>query len=138
MKNIIAALTVLLTVTSASAFFNGNNSWDKPWGNSNQYQNNDNGFFAYNGFSFFDPRWYSTEFTNMVNEFDAPDAYSKGYKEDNGIFAYNGNDFWDPRWYSQEFTNMVNEIDDERNTPAYQNRTTVKDFPINDLLTINK
>lgn len=137
MKNIIAALTVLLTVTSASAFFNGNNSWDKPWGNSNQYQN-DNGFFAYNSFSFFDPRWYSTEFTNMVNEFDAPDAYSKGYKEDNGIFAYNGNDFWDPRWYSQEFTNMVNEIDDERNTPAYQNRTTVKDFPINDLLTINK
>ncbi len=40
-----------------------------------------------NGFSFFDPRWYSTEFTNMVNEFDAPDAYSKGYKEDNGIFS---------------------------------------------------
>ena len=136
MKNIIAALTVLLTVGSANAFggFN-NNSWDTPWGNSNQYQN-DNGFFAFNGFSFFDPRWYSQEFTNMVNDFDAPDAHSIGYKDDNGIFAYNGNDFWDPRWYSQEFTNMVNEIDDDR--PQAYKVKNVKDFPINDLLTINK
>jgi hypothetical protein len=136
MKNIIAALTVLLTVGSANAFggFN-NNSWDTPWGNSNQYQN-DNGFFAFNGFSFFDPRWYSTEFTNMVNEFDAPEVHSKGYKEDNGIFAYNGNDFWDPRWYSQEFTNMVNEIDDDK--PQAYKVKNVKGFPINDLLTINK
>ncbi len=48
MKNIIAALTVLLTVTSANAWdkpWGNNNSWDKPWGNNNQYQN-DNGFFA--------------------------------------------------------------------------------------------
>jgi hypothetical protein len=95
MKKIITALTVLLTIGSANAFggFN-NNSWDKPWGNNNQYQN-DNGFFGFNSFSFFDPRWYS-----------------------------------------QEFTNMVNEIDDDR--PQAYKVKNVKDFPINDLLTINK
>jgi len=68
MKNLFAALTVLLTIGSASAGFN-NVSWDNtPWGN-NQYQN-DNGIFAFNSYDFWDPRWYAQEFTNMVNEFD--------------------------------------------------------------------
>jgi hypothetical protein len=81
MKNLIAALTVLLTVTSASAFFNGNNSWNTPWNNnhSNGYQE-DNGIFAYNSYDFWDPRWYSQEFTNFVTEMDdefSNDDYSK-------------------------------------------------------------
>jgi hypothetical protein len=64
----------------------------------------------------------------MVNEFDEPNRYAKGYQDDNGIFAYNGNDFWDPRWYAQEFTNMVNEIDDE-STTSYGYKSQ-HDFPI--------
>jgi aspartate/tyrosine/aromatic aminotransferase len=64
MKNLITALTLLLTIGSANAFWN-NNSWD------NQDSNyEDNGIFAYNKYDFWDPRWYSTEFTNMVNEMD--------------------------------------------------------------------
>ena len=64
MKNLITALTLLLTIGSANAFWN-NNSWD------NQDSNyEDNGIFAYNKYDFWDPRWYSTEFTNMVNEID--------------------------------------------------------------------
>jgi hypothetical protein len=68
MKNLFAALTVLLTVTSANAFGN-NNSWDTPWNYTNGNQT-DNGIFSYNSYSFFDPRWYAKEFTNMVDEFD--------------------------------------------------------------------
>ena len=64
MKNLITALTLLLTIGSANAFWN-NNSWD------NQDSNyEDNGIFGYNKYDFWDPRWYSTEFTNMVNEMD--------------------------------------------------------------------
>jgi hypothetical protein len=69
MKNLIAALTVLLTIGSANAFGFNNNSWDTPWSNSNGSQT-DNGIFSYNSYSFFDPRWYAKEFTNMVDEFD--------------------------------------------------------------------
>jgi len=91
------------------------------------YQN-DNGIFASNSYDFWDPRWYSTEFSNMVNEFDEPNRYAKGYQDDNGIFAYNGNDFWDPRWYSQEFTNLVNEVDDKKSTSyGYKSQ---HDFPV--------
>jgi len=77
MKNLFAALTVLLTVTSANAFFNGNNSWNS--NHSNGYQE-DNGIFAYNSYDFWDPRWYSQEFTNFVTEMDdefSNDNYSK-------------------------------------------------------------
>ena len=79
MKNLFAALTVLLTVTSANAFFNGNNSWNS--NHSNGYQE-DNGIFAYNSYDFWDPRWFSQEFTNMVTEFDdefSNDNYNRGY-----------------------------------------------------------
>ena len=77
MKNLFVALTVLLTVTSANAFFNGNNSWNS--NHSNGYQE-DNGIFAYNSYDFWDPRWYSQEFTNFVTEMDdefSNDDYSK-------------------------------------------------------------
>ena len=80
------ALTVLLTVTSANAFGN-NNSWDTPWNSYNANSSEDNGIFAYNGFSFWDPRWYATEFTNMVNEFD--DEFSNNYVQPQ--YQYRGN-----------------------------------------------
>ncbi len=77
MKNLFVALTVLLTVTSASAFFdNANfNPWDNDNNNRWTFNNSngnadDNGIFAYNSYDYWDPRWYSTEFTNMVNEID--------------------------------------------------------------------
>ena len=74
MKNLITALTLLLTIGSANAFWN-NNSWD------NQDSNyEDNGIFAYNSYDFWDPRWYSQEFTNFVTEMDdefSNDDYSK-------------------------------------------------------------
>jgi hypothetical protein len=92
MKNIIAALTVLLTIGSVNAGFN-NVSWDNtPWGN-NQYQNqSDNGIFGFNGFNFWDPRWYSQEFTNMVNEFD--DEFSNNNTPKYGYgYAQKGHNF---------------------------------------------
>jgi hypothetical protein len=90
MKNLFAALTVLLTVTSASAFFENNNF--NPWDNDNNNRwtlnsngnAEDNGIFAYNSYDFWDPRWYSTEFTNMVNEID---------DESDNQYAFNSNSF---------------------------------------------
>ncbi len=61
MKNLFAALTVLLTIGSANAFWNNNSE--------NGYQE-DNGIFAYNKYDFWDPRWYTQEFTNFVTEMD--------------------------------------------------------------------
>jgi len=121
MKKIIA-IAALIAATSASAGFFNNNGYG--------YQN-DNGIFASNSYDFWDPRWYSTEFTNMVNEFDEPNRYAKGYQDDNGIFAYNGNDFWDPRWYSTEFTNMMNEMDDQpEGQHGYTAKKSQHTFPV--------
>jgi hypothetical protein len=68
MKNIIAALTVLLTIGSVNAFFEGNNANYNPFGHNSWSE--DNGIFAYNSYDMWDPRWYSTEFTSMINEID--------------------------------------------------------------------
>ena len=95
MKNLFAALTVLLTIGSANAFFdNANfNPWDNDNNNRWTFNNSngnadDNGIFAYNSYDMWDPRWYSTEFTNMVNKLD---------DESNDQYAFNtyksGNDF---------------------------------------------
>jgi len=67
MKKILAMVTLLVTVGSANAF-------DMPWDNDN-YGYEDNGIFAFNGYDYFDPRWFSTEFTNMINEFDDDNDY---------------------------------------------------------------
>ena len=74
-KTITTVLTaLLLTAGSANAFFDNANFM--PWDNNNNERwsfNNDaedNGIFAYNSYDYWDPRWYSTEFTNMVNEID--------------------------------------------------------------------
>jgi hypothetical protein len=125
MKKIITLVStaLLLTVSSANAFWHNNNAWGNPANVQSQYVKA-NGIFDYNSNDYWDPRWFSTEFTNMVNEIDEPGHdYNK---DDNGIFAYNSHDMWDPRWYSTEFTNMVNEIDDEFNN---NNDRSYMDFP---------
>ncbi|SMM98001.1 hypothetical protein SPONL_1722 [uncultured Candidatus Thioglobus sp.] len=71
MKKIITIALLTLTV-SANAFWNSNNT---PWGNgyNNNYGNygsQDNGFFAFNPFDYWDPRWYPEEMSNMIDEFD--------------------------------------------------------------------
>ena len=68
MKKIITTvLTALFLTTSATAFFDSNGM---PCDNYNNGYQEDNGIFAYNSFDYLDPRWYSTEFTNIVNEID--------------------------------------------------------------------
>jgi hypothetical protein len=64
MKNLFAALTVLLTVTSANAFFN---DMEFPYADNNPY---DNGMVAFNAYDMWDARWYAKEFINVVDEFD--------------------------------------------------------------------
>jgi hypothetical protein len=75
MKNLFAALTVLLTVTSASAFNANFNPWDNDNNNRWAFNNSngnaeDNGVFGYNSYEYWDPRWYSKEFTNGVDELE--------------------------------------------------------------------
>jgi hypothetical protein len=61
MKYLFTALTMFLTVTSTQAFFD-----DASW-NNDEYGN---GFIAYNKYDYMDPRWMSTEFTNIITEID--------------------------------------------------------------------
>jgi len=83
MKKIIA-LAAIIASAQAVAFDFG------PFNNNNGYVE-DNGIFAFNPYSVMDPRWYSTEFTNMINEVDEPKyvtnyqhapAYPYSYKYD--------------------------------------------------------
>lgn len=64
MKKIIAIFGIV-AATSASALdfghFNNNYTYVK-----------DNGIFAFNPYSVMDPRWYSTEFTNIIDDVDDP------------------------------------------------------------------
>jgi len=73
MKKIIA-IAALVAATSASAgFFNNNNV--TPWNtNVNSGYAEDNGIFAYNPYSFFEPRWYIQEASNFMNEIDSEGA----------------------------------------------------------------
>jgi len=67
MKKLMIIATLLLTFGSAQAFFNND---DMPWNNDRYNGYKDNGIFAYYSYDYFDPRWFSTEFTNMINEVD--------------------------------------------------------------------
>ena len=70
MKKLIVTVALATTMGTASAgFFNSNN---------NGY-NQDNGVFAYNPYSFFDPRWFMQEAENFVDEFDDDDSDRYGY-----------------------------------------------------------
>lgn len=82
MKKIIA-IAALVAATSASAgFFNNNNV--TPWNtNVNSGYAEDNGIFAYNPYSFFEPRWYIKEAGNFMNEIDEDGAYRQPYSAHN-------------------------------------------------------
>ena len=89
-KIITTVLTaLLLTAGSANAFFDNANFM--PWDNDNNERwsfngtAEDNGIFAYNSYDLWDPRWYSTEFTNMVNEIDDDTTTNQ--------YAFNSNHF---------------------------------------------
>lgn len=85
MKKIIAIFAMTATL-SANAFWNNSNMM--PWGNNNYngYQQ-DNGFFSYNPYDYWDPRWYFEEMGNMVDEFD--DGFGNGYNNPYGNGVYN-------------------------------------------------
>lgn len=79
MKKILMTIMALMVSVSANAFFGANNDMEFPLSDDNKY---DNGMFAYNGYDFFDPRWFSTEFTNMVNEIDDDgDMFGSNYDD---------------------------------------------------------
>lgn len=77
------AIAALVAATSASAgFFNNNNV--TPWNtNVNSGYAEDNGIFAYNPYSFFEPRWYIKEAGNFMNEIDEDGAYRQPYSAHN-------------------------------------------------------
>jgi len=84
MKKLIAIFGIV-AATSASAFDFG------PFNNNYGYVE-DNGIFAFNPYSIMDPRWYSTEFTNMINEVDDP-KYVVSYQHAPAYPAVHNYDF---------------------------------------------
>ena len=81
MKKLALATIMATAVSTASAF-------DFPFFNNNNYGYvEDNGIFAFNPWEMTDPRWYSTEFTNMINEFDDPD-YITSYQQNPYVYGY--------------------------------------------------
>ena len=80
MNKIIAIATLVAATTASAGFFNNNNNYYKGY--------NDNGFFAFNGFNMWDPRWYAKEFTNMVDEFDDGNYSNYGYRDYNKGYRY--------------------------------------------------
>jgi len=67
MKKLALATIMATAVSTASAFDFG------PFNNNNYGYVEDNGIFSFNPYSMMDPRWYPTEFVNMINEVDDPD-----------------------------------------------------------------
>lgn len=64
MNKIIAIATLVASMSASAGFFDNNNI--TPW-NSNSWEE-DNGIFAYNPYSFFEPRWYIKEAGNFMDE----------------------------------------------------------------------
>ena len=62
----VVLLTALYSTAYAGGFFNNNNI--TPW-DTNSWEE-DNGIFAYNPYSFFEPRWYIKEAGNFMDEID--------------------------------------------------------------------
>jgi hypothetical protein len=89
MKKLIVTVALATTMGTASAGFFNNNNY-------NGY-NQDNGLFAYNPYSFFDPRWFMQEAENFVDEFDNDDGDRYGYNGYNSsthsfpVTSYNKN-----------------------------------------------
>jgi len=85
MKKLALATIMATAVSTASAF-------DFPFFDNNNHYGyvEDNGIFAFNPYSMMDPRWYSTEFTNMVDEIDEP-KYTRHYQYN--PYGYNNYNF---------------------------------------------
>jgi len=86
MKKLALATIMATAVSTASAF-------DFPFFDNNNHYGyvEDNGIFAFNPWEMTDPRWYATEFTNMVNEVSDPD-YIVSYQQNPYVGGY-GYDF---------------------------------------------
>lgn len=87
MKKIIALAAIIASAQVAAFDFPFSN-------NNNPYVNGveDNGIFAFNPWEMTDPRWYSTEFANMINEFDTPE-YVTAYQHAPAYGQYHTHDF---------------------------------------------
>lgn len=86
MKKLALATIMATAVSTASAF-------DFPFNDNNNYYGyvEDNGIFAFNPWEMTDPRWYATEFTNMVNEVSDPDyvtSYQPAWENPNYYGAH--------------------------------------------------
>ncbi|MDC9714486.1 MAG: hypothetical protein PSN36_01490 [Gammaproteobacteria bacterium] len=96
MKKILAIVLLAFTF-SANAFWNNNNM---PWSN-NGYNNNgnygyqqDNGIFSFNPYEYWDPRWYSEEMSNMMDEFsDNNNGWGNNYNRYNRYNSYGYNPY---------------------------------------------
>jgi len=86
MKKIIA-LAAIIASAQVAAF-------DFPFSNNKNYYGGveDNGIFAFNPWEMTDPRWYSTEFANMINEFDDP-KYVTAYQHAPAYSRIHSHDF---------------------------------------------
>jgi hypothetical protein len=133
MKKIITLVStaLLITVSSANAFWN-TNTW-----NDGSYS--DNGIFSYNPYNYGEPRWFTKEMANLFNEFDSdlntktpaqPHLHQieKGSNvSDNGILSYNPHRYGEPRWVVKEMANLANEVNDGYDSghsfPVMDNRT---------------
>ena len=82
MKKILTIVLFLLTLNANAFWGNNNNSY-----NNYGYQQ-DNGIFSFNPYDYWDPRWYSEEMSNMIDEFSDNNNYNGyGYNPYNN---YNG------------------------------------------------
>lgn len=107
MKKLLAILGVTLIATTASAA----GCKDGQYVDTKYGYKQDNGIFAFNPFKLYDPRWYSQEFTNMVdeidNEFGEDDYWSNrgyGYRaRDNSAHSFYVRDDKTPHWVAAKF-----------------------------------
>jgi hypothetical protein len=88
MKKII--MSFLLTFSLTSVAFWGNNNAGSGW--------NDNGFFSYNPYDYWDPRWYPKEMGNMLDEFE-----NNGWGENSNQNSYGYNNY--PSQYLNNYKN---------------------------------
>jgi hypothetical protein len=98
-------LTIMLlgSALSVNAFWGANNF------NANTGNNNakDNGFFSYNPYDYWNPRWYPQEMENMLNEFDGNSFFNNNNNNNYGYNPYQNQRAYMPQqrnnrnWYSK-------------------------------------
>lgn len=82
-KAVIAVLTATVMVSASAGFFGNNNV-------NNGYAE-DNGWFSYNPYSYFNPRWYIQEASNFMDEIDEGGAYRPRSNHDFPVQYEKGN-----------------------------------------------